>query len=220
MNPTAFPSTSGALLLHGAAGAIEAQVEWPQAELRRDVVAVICHPHSLHGGSMTNKVVTSCERALRDLGVTTLRFNFRGVGRSEGEFDDGRGEGEDLLGICAWVRATRPQAALVLAGFSFGAFVSMTRAAAIAPLQLISIAPPIGRWDLQRFEPPRCPWLVLLPDADEVVDVAAVLAWLAQLETPPALVRFAGASHFFHGRLLELRAAIQEGVAAVLPAPT
>ena len=219
MNPATFPAVSSAVQLHGGAGAIEARIEPGSGELQRDAVAVICHPHPLHGGTMTNKVVTSCERALRDLGVATLRYNFRGVGRSEGRFDHGHGEGDDLVAICAWVRATRPGATLLLAGFSFGAFVSITRAAEIAPAQLISIAPPVGRFDLEQFEVPACPWLVLQPDADEVVDATAVYRWLATLDPAPSVVRFADASHFFHGRLIELRAAIQAGVAAVLPAP-
>jgi alpha/beta superfamily hydrolase len=214
-----FPQATGAITLAGAAGAIEAQVGIPEAGMQRAVIAVICHPHPLHGGSMTNKVVTSCERALRDLGATTLRFNFRGVGASAGSHDDGRGEGDDLVALCAWMRATHPGAALILAGFSFGAYVSMLRAATIAPEQLISIAPPIGRWHLDGFVQPHCPWLVLQPDADEVVDAQAVYAFMAEREPPPELIRFAGASHFFHGRLLDLRAAVQSGVRALLPAP-
>lgn len=217
MNPTTFPPAAGALTLFGDAGRIEAVVEQPAAALARDAVAVVCHPHPLHGGTMTNKVVTSCERALRDLGCSTLRFNFRGVGASDGEFDDGIGEGHDLVRICDWVRTTRPGALLVLAGFSFGAFVSMARAADIRPDQLISIAPPVGRWDLAGFRHPHCRWLVLQPDADEVVDAAQVFAWVAQLQPAPSLVRFADTSHFFHGQLLALRAAIQAGVAPLLP---
>jgi alpha/beta superfamily hydrolase len=215
--PAAFPQVSGALTLRGAAGPIEAWIERPEPE--QDVVAVICHPHPLHGGSMTNKVVTSCERALRDLGCSTLRFNFRGVGASAGEFDDGNGEGEDLVRICAWVRATRPGARLILAGFSFGAFVSISRAAEIGPDQLISIAPPVGRWDLGAFRHPFCRWLVLQPEADEVVDPGQVFAWVEHLSPAPTLVRFADTSHFFHGKLLELRTAIQAEVAPLLSAP-
>lgn len=215
--PTRFPQASGAMVLPGAAGTIEAHVEWPDVERRRDVIAVICHPHPLHGGSMGNKVVTSCERALRDLGAVTLRFNFRGVGNTAGTFDDGLGEGDDLAAICAWMRAAHPDAALILAGFSFGAFVSISRAAAIAPALLISIAPPVGRFDVHACPPPTCPWLVLQPDADEVVDANAVYAWVAHQQLPPTLVRFAATSHFFHGKLLELRAAIAAGVAENLP---
>ncbi len=213
----AFPQTTGPLQLQGAAGAIEAVVEWPAGELKRDVVGVVCHPHPLHGGTMANKVVTSAAQALRELGCATLRFNFRGVGGSAGEHDDGIGEGADLVAICDWVRATRPTARLVLAGFSFGAYVSMMRAADLRPDLLISLAPAVGFRDFSGFREPGCPWLVIQPEADEVVDPAAVHAWMADRHPPPTLLRFDGASHFFHGRLLALREAIAQFVEPRLP---
>ena len=217
MPVTAFPQSTGTLLLQGGAGLIDAVIEWPTGSIQRDAVAVICLPHPLHGGTMTNKVVTTTAHALRDLGCTTLRFNFRGVGRSQGEHDDGRGEGDDVVSICGWIRQARPGVTLILAGFSFGAFVSMTRAAEIHPQQLISIAPPVGRWNLSEFREPDCRWLVLQPDADEVVDPSGVYDWVAQRRPPPTVVRFAETSHFFHGRLLALREAIAQFVEAGLP---
>ncbi|HRG14964.1 MAG TPA: alpha/beta fold hydrolase [Pseudomonadota bacterium] len=219
MQPAAFPQASGPLLLQGGAGAIEAAVDWPTTMPNRDVVGVVCHPHPLHGGTMTNKVVTSAAQALRELGCATLRFNFRGTGQSAGEHDDGLGEGADLVAICDWIRATRPGAQLVLAGFSFGAYVSMMRAAEIHPDVLVSLAPSVGRRDVAGFREPACPWLVIQPDADEVVDPAEVRAWVAQRHPAPTLVRFDGASHFFHGRLLELRATISHFVGSHLPPP-
>jgi uncharacterized protein len=216
MIATAFPTQSGPLLLDGAAGAIDALVEFPASDAR-DRIAVICHPHPLHGGTMTNKVVTSAERALRDLGCVTLRFNFRGTGRSAGTHDEGRGEGDDLVALCAWLRAAHPGASLVLAGFSFGAYVTLLRAAEIAPQWLISLAPSVGRRDFSNFRPPRCPWLLIQPDADEVVDPAGVHEWAQAQDPPPTLVRFDGASHFFHGRLIELREAIESFARTQLP---
>lgn len=217
MVPFAFPQATGPLLLTGAAGAIETVIDWPGVADKRDVVGIVCHPHPLHGGTMGNKVVTSAAQALRELGCATLRFNFRGTGASAGEHDDGRGEGDDLVVICDWVRATRPTARLVLAGFSFGAYVSMMRAADIRPDLLVSLAPAVGFRDFGGFREPACPWLVIQPDADEVVDPAAVYAWLAKRHPAPTLLRFDGASHFFHGRLLALREAIVQFVGPRLP---
>lgn len=216
MYSTAFPRNTAALTLHGAAGAIEAMVEWPATPALPETVGVICHPHPLHGGTMSNKVVTTSAQALREQGCVTLRFNFRGVGASNGQHDDGRGEGDDLIAICAWLRRECPQSRLILAGFSFGAFVSMVRAAEIAPDLLISLAPAVGLRDFSAFREPACPWLVIQPDADEVVSPAAVYSWVAMRSPQPTLQRFAGASHFFHGRLLELRASVGDFVATRL----
>jgi alpha/beta superfamily hydrolase len=216
-NPTRFPDGAARFLLDGPAGAIEVAVDTPSTGVRKGS-AILCHPHSLHGGSMTNKVVTTAERALRDLGLRTLRFNFRGVGQSQGTFDDGRGEGEDLLRIAQWLRSARPDDALWLAGFSFGAYVSIARAAEIAPAQLISLAPPVGRWQFETITYPDCPWLAIQPEADEVVDAAAVYAWAEALGPRVELVRFPDTSHFFHGQLTTLREAIHAHVRAPLPA--
>jgi uncharacterized protein len=212
----AFQDGPARFLLAGAAGAIEVATDTPR-EAARLGTALICHPHPLHGGSMQNKVVTTAERALRELGLRTLRFNFRGVGQSQGSFDDGHAEGEDLLHLAQWVRRVRPNDVLWLAGFSFGAFVSIKRAAEIAPAQLISLAPPIGRWQFDKATYPECPWLVIQPEADEVVDAAQVFAWADQLGPRIDLVRFANTSHFFHGQLGALRDAILTRVRAPLP---
>jgi len=213
---SAFAAGNQQFQIDGPAGALEVASAAPAAS-RRLGTAIICHPHPLYGGSMQNKVVTTTERALRELGLGTLRFNFRGVGHSGGSFDDGRGEGDDLLAVAHWLRRVRPTDALWLAGFSFGAMVSISRAVELAPAQLISLAPPIGRFALHAISAPDCPWLVIQPAADEVVDAAAVFAWAEQLADRIDLVRLSGSSHFFHGRLPELRAAIQAGVRAPLP---
>ena len=168
---------------------------------------------------MHNKVVTMVARALRELGATTVRFNFRGTGASEGAFDHGKGEREDLGVVVEWVRAARPDAALWLAGFSFGSFVSLSAAAQLQPDALISIAPPVsGRgWDFSAIEIPEVPWLVVQGDADEIVDAQAVHAWIEGLARKPQLVRMVDTSHFFHRKLIDLRGAIQHEVRAWLP---
>jgi len=164
-------------------------------------------------------VVTMAARALREVGLDTVRFNFRGTGASAGTFDNGIGETDDLLAVAAWVRAQRPGLALWLAGFSFGAYVSLRAAAALRPAFMLAIAPPVRRsWDFDALVLPTCPWLVIQGDADEIVDPQAVAAWVDAMATPPQLVRMPDTSHFFHRKLLDLRGAIKHGVRPCLPA--
>ena len=144
MTQPAFPSESTTLLLDGPAGALEVAIDLPEPADARPLLAVVCHPLPTEGGTMHNKVVTMVARALRELGATTVRFNFRGTGGSAGAFDHGKGEREDLRAVVEWARAGHPGHALWLAGFSFGAYVSLSAAAALRPDALISIAPPVA----------------------------------------------------------------------------
>ena len=219
MTLPAFPSTSSPLTLPGPAGTLELAIDVPEGEVTSlPLTVVLCHPLSTEGGSMHNKVVTMAARSLRELGATTVRFNFRGVGESSGTFDHGNGERGDLLAVAAWVREQRPQDDLWLAGFSFGAYVSLRSADDIQPDALISIAPPVGRWEFEKIVLPTCPWLVIQGDEDEVVDPQAVYAWIDTLKQKPELVRMHGTSHFFHRKLVDLRGALQHGVKHWLPA--
>jgi alpha/beta superfamily hydrolase len=214
----AFPNESTTLLLDGPAGALEVAVDRSEAA-PLPAVAIICHPLPIEGGTMHNKVVTMLARSLRELGLDSVRFNVRGTGNSEGCFDDGVGETDDLRTVAAWVRAQRPDAALWLAGFSFGAYVSLRMAAELQPSMLISIAPPVRRsWDFDSLVPPTCPWLVIQGEADEVVDPQAVFDWIDTMRDPPDLVRMPDTGHFFHRKLMDLRGAIKHGVRAYLPA--
>ena len=208
------------LLLAGPTGRIEAAFDAPDADVpARPLLAIVCHPLPTEGGSMHNKVVTMAARALREVGATTLRFNFRGVGQSEGRFDDGVGELDDLRAVAAWARANHPDKALWLAGFSFGAYVSLRLAVELRAAALVSIAPPVGRsWDFSAIEVPTAPWLVIQGEADEIVDPQAVFAWLATLPRQPRLVRMPDTSHFFHRKLIDLRGALKHGVQDWLPA--
>jgi len=215
----AFPNESATLSLPGPVGALEAAVETPEPDVAPlPVVAVVCHPLPTEGGSMHNKVVTMAARSLRELGATTVRFNFRGTGHSEGEFDEGQGETDDLRAIVAWVRAQRPDHALWLAGFSFGAYVSIRAAEELKPAVLISIAPPAGRWDFEKVALPTMPWLVIQGENDEIVDPQAVYDWLKKSKAKADVVRMPDTSHFFHRKLIDLRGAIKNGVRAYLPA--
>lgn len=199
-----FIETQG---ITGPAGTIELACALPGSQAR--ALAIICHPHPLFGGSMGNKVVTTTERSLRELGAATVRFNFRGVGRSEGSFDQGIGESEDLQAVYQYARQYFAALPLWLAGFSFGSYVAARQANTVAAARLISIAPPVERWDFAAFAAPKMPWLVLQGEADEVVSAEAVYRFVASQTPVPELVRFPETSHFFHGKLLELRAALQ-----------
>ena len=219
MTTPAFPEDAATLSLPGPAGALEVAVEAPDADSPRlPVVAVVCHPLPTEGGSMHNKVVTMAARSLRESGATTVRFNFRGTGQSEGEFDDGAGETDDLRAVVAWVRAERPDHALWLAGFSFGAYVSIRAAEELKPALLISIAPPAGRWDFESVKLPTMPWLVIQGEDDEIVDPQAVYDWLKKSKAQADVVRMPDTSHFFHRKLIDLRGAIKNGVKPYLPA--
>ena len=219
MPQPAFPTAHQSLLLDGPAGALEVVVDFPEPAEARPLVAVVCHPLPTEGGTMHNKVVTMVARALRELGATTVRFNFRGTGASAGEFDDGRGEREDLRTVVDWVQDARPGDRLWLAGFSFGAYVTLAAAADLLPDAVISIAPPAaGRgWDFAAIAAPDVPWLVVQGDADEIVDPNAVYAWIDGLARQPQLVRMPDTSHFFHRKLVDLRGAIQHETKAWLP---
>jgi alpha/beta superfamily hydrolase len=213
-----FPTDSSTLLLDGPAGALEVAVDRSDCP-PRPATAIVCHPLPTEGGTMHNKVVTMAARALREVGLDTVRFNFRGTGASAGSFDDGVGETGDLLTVAAWVRAQRPDHALWLAGFSFGAYVALRAAAELQPAFMLSIAPPVGRsWDFDTLVLPTCPWLVIQGDADEIVDPQAVRSWVEAMPAPPQLVRMPDTSHFFHRKLLDLRGAIKHGVRAYRPA--
>jgi alpha/beta superfamily hydrolase len=183
-DPSSFPAAATALTLAGPAGALEAAVDVPEAAEARAGVAIICHPHPQHGGTMHNKVVTMLERSLRESGLATVVFNFRGVGASQGSYDDGRGETEDLIAVAGWAQRTRPGDVLWLAGFSFGAYVAARAAPQLPVRQMISVAPPVSRWDFAHLASPLCPWLVVQGEADEVVDPAAVYAWVAAQPEP------------------------------------
>jgi alpha/beta superfamily hydrolase len=216
-DPDAFPDQAASFMLDGPAGKLETITDVAERADARRGAAVICHPNPVQGGTMHNKVVTMVERALRESGLDTVRFNFRGTGHSTGAYDNGNGEGDDLAAVVSWVRRLRPNDALWLAGFSFGSFVTISRATSLGADALISIAPPVGRFGVEDLTPPTCPWLVVQGEADEVVEPDAVFAWIDALKKKPVLVRMPDTSHFFHRRLLDLRGAIKHEIRGWLP---
>ena len=209
-HPLPEAGQSRSLLLNGPAGSIEVLLSAPR-EPRPDAdFAVICHPHPLHGGAMSNKVTYTLASCANKAGLYALRFNFRGVGASAGTHDHGRGETEDVVFLARWLQTQLPQGRLLLAGFSFGAWVSANAAAQLAPTALLSIAPPFAKYFDDAPPPPRpaCPWLVVHDTADEVVDYGETKKLLDAYTPPPELVTTSGAGHFFHGRLTELSSSV------------
>ncbi|WP_329742247.1 alpha/beta hydrolase [Dyella sp. A6] len=216
-NPATFPNQAASFALDGPAGKLETLSDVAERPGARRGTAVICHPNPVEGGTMHNKVVTMLERSLREAGLDTLRFNFRGTGSSDGSYDNGDGESDDLAAVVAWVRRVRPDDVLWLAGFSFGSYVTIRNATALGASALISIAPPVGRWTMGRDTLPDCPWLVVMGEADEVVDPQAVFDWIDEIEPEPVLVRMPETGHFFHRRLMDLRGAVKHATRDWLP---
>ncbi len=201
------------LFLDGPDGQLEAlHLATPDAK----GVALICHPHPLFAGTMQNKVVATLQRAARDAGYATLRFNFRGVGQSAGSYAEGRGEVDDALAVAHWLAEQHPGLPLTLMGFSFGSCVAGNAAErlegeGVELAQLFMLAPPVERFDVDL--PERCPLTVIQPEADEVVTPERVYAWSAELSKPHELIRIPECSHFFHGKLIELKDLIQARLA-------
>ena len=187
------------LVLEGAAGRIEALSDRPAHEPVG--TAVIAHPHPLFGGTMDNKVVQTLARAFVQCGWRALRFNFRGVGASEGEHDEGRGETDDLLRV---IEQVAPQGPLSVAGFSFGSFVASRALAGLWPAREIERLVFVGT-AASRFAVATIPaqlharLLIVHGEQDDTVPLSSVLDW-ARPQSLPVTV-FPGGGHFFHGQL-------------------
>lgn len=205
-DPATSPPNAERFLIPGPVGVLEAVLDMPKTPRFTDTpIAVVCHPHPLHGGTFTNKVAHTVAKSFAELGVITLRFNFRGVGESQGEFDHGMGEVEDLQAAVDWLRTRYPQSPLWLAGFSFGAFVALSGQAQVNAARLLLVAPPVAMFDFPAESGVSIPWKVIQGSADEIVDPAQVSAWVQQQANAPKYVWLEDAGHFFHGRLIDLR---------------
>jgi alpha/beta superfamily hydrolase len=178
-------------------------------------VAVVCHPHPLYGGTLHNKVVHRVASALHQLGASVLRFNFRGVGASDGVHDQGIGELEDARAAHAWLRDRHPHTRRWLAGFSFGAWVAARLAAGEADVeQLILIAPPVTRSGFQVLKSCAVPKLVVQGTADDVCPIEALETQFPEWAEPKTLVRIEGAGHFFDRQLAALGEAVTRELGA------
>lgn len=190
------------LTVTGPAGEIACALDAPAAGVAPRGVAVVCHPHPQYGGTMDNKVVMTLARAFVALGYTSVRFDFRGVGASQGRWDEGRGEVDDALAVVAAQRV--PGRPLLLAGFSFGAYVASQAAARLAPEaaaeRLVLVGPAASRFPLA---PVPADTLVVHGELDDVVPLAAVFDWARPQALPVTVLP--GAGHFFHGQLSVLK---------------
>jgi len=200
------------VMLRGPAGAIEGLLQ-EHAEHDHALTAIVCHPHPLFGGTLHNKVVHRTSSVLHGLGAAVLRFNFRGVGKSEGTHDRGVGELEDARAALGWLRERYPEARRWVAGFSFGSWVA-SRLAASEPdaERLIMIAPPVHTQTFEEMAASPVPKLVVQGTADEVCrpeNLARVYPGWAE---PKRLMKVEGASHFFDKHLADLAKAILEGI--------
>lgn len=202
--------------LLGPAGKLETLITTPPEN--PVAVGIICHPHPLQEGTMHNKVVTTLAKAYDLCGAATLRFNFRGVGASEGVFDETRGECDDLRAVVRWAERHYPGLPIWLAGFSFGSYIAARVAYEDAIAQsLISIAPPVGKddyYDFASLSEMKQPWLVIQGDQDDIVSFDQVVTWwqgrscLAHQEL--SIIPQTG--HFFHRRLIELRTIVTDWI--------
>lgn len=196
------------LHIPGPVGGLEAIYEIPDDEDEVAGIAVVCHPHPQHGGTMHNKVAHTLARAFLRSGFAVLRFNFRGTEASEGSYDNGVGELDDALAALDWIKERHPGQPAWLAGFSFGAAIAVRAAVATPVAGLVSVAPAIYRFASNLDGQPDCPWLIIQGDEDELVEVDETVEWVDSLAPGPELLIMTGAEHFFHGRLQELREAV------------
>ena len=196
----------------GTAGALDARVMEIEGV---NIGLVMCHPHPLFSGTMDNKVVTTAVRAAKGLGLNTLRFNFRGVGDSEGAHDNGVGEQHDVAAVVHYARETLGWETIILAGFSFGAGMACLYGCDHSEMigGLVLIAPAVHHFDAPTTLPQGIETWILMGDADEVVPFDEVESWVQLVVPQPHWLVFEGAGHFFHGRITDLKSTLTEELA-------
>ena len=192
----------------GAAGVIELLRDDPATARASKGTAVIAHPHPLYGGTMENKVVQTLARAFVTAGWTAVRFNFRGVGASQGQHDNGQGELEDMLAV---VRGQAPEGALALAGFSFGSFVASGAVAGLWPTRpaekIVLVGTAASNFDVASLpSDAHDACLVIHGEEDDTVPLAAVMDWARPQSLPVTVIP--GGGHFFHGQLPLLKSLV------------
>ena len=193
----------------GPSGPLEAIIDAPAGTPRAAVV--FAHPLPTHGGTMHTKVVFQGAKALTRIGCAVLRFNFRGVGRSAGEWDEGRGEMDDFRAASEFMAARYPDVELWAAGFSFGSRIAMTSGAGDDRIcTLIGIAPPVDRYDFAEVLRSTKPKFIIHGERDELIPLKAVREFYARLEEPKELVEIDRANHLFDGQASEVGDALED----------
>jgi alpha/beta superfamily hydrolase len=192
------PRNTERFTIPGPAGALEIVLNIPETQPRG--IALVAHPHPLQGGTLDNKVAQTLAKTFFAMDYVATRFNFRGVGKSEGTFDEGVGETADALAALAHARSRFGELPVALAGFSFGSFVQTRVLATIEAERLVMVGPAVTRMAGTTVPPDT---IVIHGEEDDVVPLAAVLDWARPQELP--LVIFPGCGHFFHGRLPQLQ---------------
>ena len=196
-------------LINGPAGNLELLVD-EREDSSNGPIAIICHPHPLYGGTMQNKVVHILAKSCVELGMPAIRFNFRGVGKSEGHFEHGLGEQQDCIAVANWARQQYPGRPVWLAGFSFGSFVAYQSFMDIKAERLLLVAPPVGLFQFQQMDDINIPWCVIQGKEDEITPPASVEEWVNNQTSSPQFFYLDGVSHFFHGKLNLLRKLVLE----------
>lgn len=195
--------------IDGPAGPLEVLIDLPSGTPRAAVV--FAHPLPTHGGTMHTKVVFQGAKALTRIGCAVLRFNFRGVGRSAGAWDEGRGEKDDFRTALDYLAGRYPGTQLWAAGFSFGSYVAMTCGAEDPRVcALIGVAPPVDRYDYVAVRESTKPKFLIHGESDELIALRAVREFYAQLQEPKELVEIDRANHLFEGQASEVGDALED----------
>ena len=193
----------------GAVGPLECLIDRPQAAPRAAVV--FAHPLPIEGGTMHTKVVYQSAKALAEIGCVVLRFNFRGVGRSAGAWDEGRGEMDDYRTAVDYLASAHPGLELWAAGFSFGSYIAMTAGADDERIcAMIGIAPPVDRYEFGSVKLSTKPKFVIHGELDELIPLKLVRQFYAQLKDPKELVEIDRANHLFEGQASEVGDALRD----------
>jgi hypothetical protein len=193
----------------GPAGPLEALLDLPQGEPRAAVV--FAHPLPIEGGTMHTKAVFQGAKALARTGCVVLRFNFRGVGRSAGTWDEGPGELDDFRGAVDFMSSRHPHLEMWAAGFSFGAYIAATVGATDDRIcTLVAIAPPVNRYDFSAVKRSTKPKFIIHGERDELIPIKLIREFYAQLQEPKELIEIDRANHLFEGQTSEVGDALED----------